>query len=117
MPHMQKLHEKYKPQQDQESGGLELLGIALDTKGSKIVKPFYKKSKVTYDMLTDPTQGSPEDGIIHTSKDMKAQYKVQGIPVVYLIDSKGIIRHVHVGFKEKDIQDIEHTISELMPGQ
>ena len=68
-------------------------------------------------MLTDPTEGSIEDGIIHTTKKMKSQYKIQGIPVVYLIDSQGIIKHVHVGFKEKDIQDIENTINKIMTGQ
>lgn len=117
MPHMQKLHEKYQAKQGQDSGGLQLIGIALDTKGSKIVKPFYNKAKVTYPMLADPTEDSKEDGIIHTTQDMKAQYKVQGIPVVYLIDSQGIIKHAHVGFKEKDIQEIDHIIKELISGQ
>jgi thiol-disulfide isomerase/thioredoxin len=111
MPHMQKLHEKYKPTENDESGGLILLGISIDDKGNKVVKPFFNKLDFTYPMLADPTEG--DDDIIRNAKDMKAQYKVQAIPVVYLIDSRGIIQHAHTGFKEKDITDIESAINAL----
>lgn len=114
MPHMQKLHEKYKPEDIAESGGLVLLGISIDTKGNKVVKPFFNKLDYTYPMLADPTEGN--DNMIRTSKDMKSQYQVQAIPVVYLIDSVGIIQHAHTGFKEKDIEDIENAINDLAKG-
>ena len=111
MPHMQILHEKYKPADTAQSGGLILLGISIDAKGNKVVKPFFNKLDFTYPMLADPTEG--DDSMIRTSKDMKSQYKVQAIPVVYLIDSEGIIQHTHTGFKEKDIVDIENAITDL----
>jgi thiol-disulfide isomerase/thioredoxin len=111
MPHMQKLHEKYKPADNAESGGLILLGISIDAKGNKVVKPFFNKLDFTYPMLADPTEG--DDSMIRTAKEMKAKYKVQAIPVVYLIDSEGIIQHAHTGFKEKDIVDIENAITDL----
>ena len=111
MPHMQKLHDKYKPTGNEDSGGLILLGISIDAKGNKVVKPFFNKLDYTYPMLADPTEG--DDYMIRTSKDMKSQYKVQAIPVVYLIDSEGIIQHAHTGFKEKDIVDIENAITDL----
>ena len=94
-----------------ESGGLVLLGISIDTKGNRVVKPFFNKLEYTYPMLADPTEG--DDEVIRSAKDMKSQYKVQAIPVVYLIDSKGIIQHAHTGFKEKDIVEIEKAINEL----
>ena len=111
MPHMQKLHEKYKPEESDESGGLILLGISIDDKGNKVVKPFFNKLGYTYPMLADPTEG--EDDLIRKAKDMKSVYKAQSIPVVYLIDSKGIIQHAHLGFKEKDIEDIENAINAI----
>jgi thiol-disulfide isomerase/thioredoxin len=114
MPYMQKLYDKYKPAENQESGGLMLLGISIDAKGGRVVKPFYKNLDYTYPMLVDPTQGDGD--LIRTSKGMKSEYQVQAIPVVYLIDSEGIIRHVHSGFKEKDIEDIE-TIIEALSGE
>jgi thiol-disulfide isomerase/thioredoxin len=111
MPHMQKLHDKYKPAENDESGGLILLGISIDAQGNKVVKPFFNKLDYTYPMLADPTEGNGQ--LIRTSKDMKSEYKVQAIPVVYLVDSKGIIQHAHTGFKEKYITDIEDAINSL----
>jgi thiol-disulfide isomerase/thioredoxin len=115
MPHMQKLHEKYRPAENEESGGMILLGISIDAQGNRVVKPFFSKLEYTYPMLADPTEG--DENLIRTSKDMKAAYKAQAIPVVYLIDSKGIIRHAHTGFKEKDIEDIENAINSLAKGE
>ena len=111
MPHMQQLYDKHKAVDTLNKDGLLLLGISLDTKGNKVVKPFFNRLDYTYPMLADSTEGSND--VIRTTKDMKTQYKVQAIPVVYLIDSKGIIRHAHTGFKKKDIADIENAVSDL----
>ena len=67
-------------------------------------------------MLCDPTQGSDDETMIRTTKSMKSFYKVQGIPVVYLIDSRGIIQHVHVGFKEKDFEKLDTLIQSMIKG-
>jgi hypothetical protein len=48
---------------------------------------------------------------------MKSLYKVQEIPVVYLIDSKGVIAHVHIGFKKEQITELENTIGEIIKGE
>ena len=114
MPYMQQLHDKYKPAEGQETGGLRLFGVALDLKGSLVVKPFYAKLKYTYPMLSDPTAGTTGDGLVRTTKDMKAKYKVQDIPVVYLIDAKGTITHVHVGFKKQYITEIDAAVADLL---
>ncbi|GAH33285.1 unnamed protein product, partial [marine sediment metagenome] len=90
MPYMDKIYEKYRAKEGQAKGGLELLGIAIDTRGSRVVKPFFKRATISYRMLADPTTGSDED-LIRTAKKMKSSYKVQEIPVVFLIDAKGTI--------------------------
>jgi len=117
MPYMQQLHDKYKPAEGQEAGGLRLFGVAIDLKGSLVVKPFYAKLKYTYPMLAEPTTGSAGDALIRTTQDMKAKYKVQDIPVVYLIDAKGTITHVHVGFKKEHITELEAAVAELLKGE
>ena len=114
MPYMQQLHDKYKPADGQETGGLRLFGVALDLKGSLVVKPFYAKLKYTYPMLSDPTAGTAGDGLVRTTQEMKAKYKVQDIPVVYLIDAKGTITHVHVGFKKEFVAEIEAAVANLV---
>jgi len=114
MPYMQDLSDKYKPAPEELVGGMRLLGIALDRKGNKVVKPFFERLKFTYPMLADPTKGEDGDNIIHSALDMKKEYKVQGIPVVYLIDKQGIITQVHTGFKKKHIAEIEHEIESII---
>jgi thiol-disulfide isomerase/thioredoxin len=114
MPYMQKIYEKYQAQQGQEMGGLNLFGIALDQRGSMVVKPFYSKLKITYPMLVDPPGSPAGEGIIQTTRSMVSQYKVQEIPVVYLINSKGVISHVHIGFKKEEITALDKTIGDLI---
>ncbi|MGZ7046067.1 MAG: TlpA family protein disulfide reductase [Candidatus Aminicenantales bacterium] len=116
MPYMQKLHEKYKPGDDQDQGGLRLFGIALDERGSKVVRPFYAKLKITYPMLADPTVGQPSDGILHTAQEMKIPYDAIAIPVVYLIDASGTIIHVHQGFKPEHMTELEEAVKKAMAG-
>jgi len=110
MPYMQKFYDTYKPKGDQVEGGLELFGIALDAKGSAIVKPFYRKLKFTYPMLADPGPDSGAAGIILNTKDMATRYEAVEIPVVYIIDSGGTIVHSHLGFKKEHVAEIERAI-------
>jgi thiol-disulfide isomerase/thioredoxin len=116
MPYMQRLHEKYKPGEDQEQGGLRLFGIALDERGSKVVRPFYEKLKITYPMLADPTSGPGSDGLLRTAQDMKKPYDAVTIPVVYLIDSTGTIVHVHQGFKPEHMTELETAVKNCLTG-
>lgn len=116
MPHMQQLNETYKPADGETQGGLRVYGIALDEAGSKVVKPFYQKLKITYPMLADPPSSPGPEGVVRTAKDMKKKYEVQGIPVVYLIDSSGTITHVHVGFKEEHIAELDKAVNALLGG-
>jgi len=116
MPHMQKLNEAYKPAEGQTEGGLRVYGIALDEAGGKVVKPFYQKLKITYPLLADPPSVPGPEGGASTAKDMKRKYEVQEIPVVYLIDSSGTITHVHVGFKEEHIAELDKAVNALLGG-
>ena len=116
MPHMQKLHETYKPAEGQAEGGLVLLGIAIDDAGGKVVKPFYQKLKITYPMLADPPSAAADAGVSSSAKDMKKRYEVQEIPVVYVIDSSGTITHAHIGFKEEHVPELDRDVAALVGG-
>jgi len=116
MPHMQKLHETYKPADGQTDGGLVLLGIAIDDAGGKVVKPFYQKLKITYPMLADPPSTATAADVSSSAKDMKKRYEVQEIPVVYLIDSSGTITHAHIGFKEEHVPALDRDVAALVGG-
>jgi thiol-disulfide isomerase/thioredoxin len=116
MPTMQQLHEKYKPGEGQDKGGLRLFGIAMDDAGSKKVKIVYDKSKVTYPMLYDPTPGAPSDGLFHSTLEMKNPYDAVALPVVYLIDARGMIVHVHQGFKREEAAGFEEAVKKALAG-
>ncbi len=116
MPYMDKIYEKYRAKEGQTKGGLELLGIAIDTRGSRVVKPFFKRATISYRMLADSTTGSDE-GLIRTAKKMKSSYRVQEIPVVLLIDAKGTIEHVHVGFNKNHMAKLDKAIKEVLQGE
>ncbi len=116
MPHMQKLHETYKPAEGQTEGGLRVFGIAIDDAGGKVVVPFYQKLKITYPMLADAPSVPPAAGVAAKALDMAKRYGVQEIPVVYLIDASGTITHAHIGFKEEHIAELEAAVKSLLAG-
>ena len=114
MPYMQKLHDSYQAREGRDSGGLSLFGIALDLRGSAVVKPFFQRLKFTYTMLADPVPGLNDPNLLRTAQDMAEKYDAQEIPVVYLIDAKGRIRHVHMGFKTEHFNDLEKAVAGLI---
>ena len=114
-PHLQKLYKEYKPKKGQDKGGLLMIGVSLDHNGSKAVKPFVKKQKLTYIMLADSTDKSGDDDkLLRTARDAAGKYKVQGIPTAYLFDAKGVIKDVHVGFREGLEVQLEDEIKKLI---
>jgi thiol-disulfide isomerase/thioredoxin len=117
MPYMEQLHQKYKPAEKQDAGGLRLFGIALDEKGSRKVKVLYDRSKISYPMLYDSTPGTPSDGLFHSPQEMKGPYDAVAIPVVYLIDATGTIVHVHQGFKKEDAAGFEEAVKKVLTGK
>mgnify|MGYP001077504930 CR=1 FL=1 len=96
VPHLQKLHEKYGKK------GLVIVGVAQDSDGAKAVKPFAAKNKLTYVNLVDPKH------------EVARKYKVGPIPTTYLIDRKGVIRYVHLGFAPGMEKDLEEEIKALL---
>jgi len=95
-PHLQKLHEKYGKK------GLVVVGVAQDSDGAKSVKPFVEKNKLTYVQLID------------SKHEVARKYKVGPIPTTYIIDRKGVIRVVQLGFAPGMEKDMEEEIEALL---
>jgi len=92
------LYKKYK------NKGLEIIGIAMDQEGKKVVKPFAEKFKINYHIVIGDTR-----------KVMKIFGPIRGIPTTFLIDGKGIIKNKYVGYRteeefEKDIKKLLDNI-------
>jgi len=60
---------------------LEIVGVSLDTKGWKVVRPFAKKHKINYRILLDK-QGT-----------ILKKYPLMGLPDTYIINKQGEIAH------------------------
>jgi len=49
-----------------------------------------------------------------TENEVLEQYGVRGMPTSFLIDSEGVVRMVHIGFRDNDIQVIEAALTPLL---
>lgn len=94
IPHIQKLHEKYSKK------GVSIVGISVDDKGAKVVKPFVEKNKLTYTILLDQKSEAAD------------KYGVRAIPSIFIIDKKGVVRYIHEGF----YPGLENKISKEIDG-
>jgi peroxiredoxin len=77
---MARLHQKY------ASRGLVIVGIGVDDEAADY-KGFVSKNKVAFTLVHD------------TSHKAAEFFNPPTMPSSYLVDRKGVIRHIHKGFK------------------
>ena len=80
--------------------GFEIIGIALDQEGEKVVKPFSQNYNIKYPILIGGEEVSEVYG------------GIRGIPTTFVIDRKGNIVKKYVGFTEKEV--FEEDIKALL---
>jgi len=114
MPHLEKLYQQFLAREENK-GRVEFFGVALDKPGVPIIKPFLQKIKLSYPQLCGSLESSLS-GLICSAQEMASEYRVQEIPVVYLINRQGKIVYGHVGFKEEYIKEMEKIIFSLLKG-
>jgi peroxiredoxin len=73
--------------------GMEILGISLDRQGDEVVKKFAEKYEVNYPVA------------MGTSQLIQDFQPGQYIPVTFIIDREGKIRHRHVGYMDKTVME------------
>lgn len=95
-PYLQKLSDKYGKK------GLVVVGVSLDSDGAKSVKPFAKSNKLSYTNLLDPKH------------EVARKYTVGPIPTTYIIDRKGVIRSVTLGFAPGMEKGLEEDVKGLL---
>ena len=94
-PWMNKVQSRY------QSQGFEVVAVNLDSKRADADK-FLAQLKPNFDIAFDPPG------------DVAGLYELQGMPSAYLIDRKGQLHSVHMGFRNKDIALLEHEIEMLL---
>jgi len=94
IPHFIELYEQYKDR------GLEIIGIALDSNGERVVPAFVSSNKINYTILL----GNEEVGNLYGG--------IAAIPTTFVLDRDGNIRKKYIGYKEKTV--FENDIKELL---
>ena len=81
--------------------GFEIVAISVD-EDSDAAWNFLKQYPVDYAIAMDPSGLCPE------------QYDVKAMPSAYFIDRQGIIRFIHLGFRERDEKEVRQRVLELL---
>ena len=103
MPTMQRLNNKYKAQ------GFQVIGANIlehDANKPAVAAKFKAQSKLNYTFA----KNTPD------SEKFADTLKVQGIPTFILVDKKGVIREVQVGFSSSHEADLAKKIESLLKG-
>lgn len=92
------LNNVYQELRDQ---GVDIIAVSVDVVEEDALD-FLKKYPVNYPVLLD------------SEGDIAKAYGVDGMPSGYLIDQKGVIRDVHIGFRRGDEAKIRQRIMEIL---
>ncbi len=79
----------------------QVIAVNVDAESEK-AKAFLGRRPVGYPSALDP------DGLIPT------RFGLQTMPTSYLIDRKGVVRHIHKGFRPKDVEVLRERIQALV---
>jgi peroxiredoxin/YHS domain-containing protein len=95
MPEMQKLATKYADKD------FLVLGVSIDEKGEKVVRPFLQKRKFTYPILLDGGD-----------KPVWQKFGVKAVPALFLVDKEGQIVRQWTGKPNK--KEVEEAVQKLL---
>lgn len=94
-PVLENLHKHYKKQ------GFEVVGVNLD-ENSDDAKHFLNDFPVGFPLAQDP-QGKSAEAVA-----------IKGMPSAFILDRNGVVRHTIVGFNDKEAQQLETLITQLL---
>lgn len=95
LPAYEKLRQEY------GARGFEVIGINVD-QHPRDRETALKVLHLSYPQVAD-AQGA-----------LAERYDVAGMPASYLLDRHGVVRQVHVGFEEQDIEPLRKTVAQLL---
>ena len=93
MPGLQEMQEQFK------TNGLEILSLNQG-EGADVVRSFIERKKYSFHVLLD------------SNSDVGNKYGVQGIPTLVLIDKKGAVQWISVGYSPTE-DDLKNQIERL----
>jgi cytochrome c biogenesis protein CcmG, thiol:disulfide interchange protein DsbE len=88
-------------QQKYGAKGLKVIAINVDS-DRELAVAFLKENKSNFTIGYD------------AAGELASAFEVQGMPSSFIIDRNGVIRHAHVGFREKETDLLETQIQDLV---
>jgi thiol-disulfide isomerase/thioredoxin len=79
----------------------QILAVNVDRDPSR-ARRFLTERKIGYPSATDPEGQIPE------------RFGLKTMPTSYLIDARGVVRHVHTGFRKGDVEGLRARIRALL---
>lgn len=95
LPVLEKLYKKYQGQ------GLVVVGVSVDEELSNL-KGLLKQIRVSFPVVHDQ------------AKVVADRFEPPKMPSSYIVDRKGIVRHVQAGFRNSDAADMEAKVKALL---
>jgi peroxiredoxin len=95
MPVLERLHRRYRER------GLVVVGVSVD-RTERNARAFLRRTRVSFPIIHD------------ASHRIANRYSPPKMPSSYIIDRRGIIRHIHEGFQPSDAQRIEREVRALL---
>ena len=86
---------------DLKAQGLEVIGVNLDENLDES-KQFLEQQPANFIIASDPDQQCAK------------QFGLKAMPTSYLIDRKGIVRHVHIGFRPGEALEFRALAEQLL---
>lgn len=94
-PFLNELQQQYAQQ------GLQIIGVNLDEQPEDAEK-FLVKFPAKFTLASDLTKQCAEN------------FGVAAMPSSYLIDRKGVIRHIHLGFRAGETEELHKLVKQLL---
>mgnify|MGYP006279542103 CR=1 FL=1 len=95
MPHLERLYQRYRDQ------GFRVVAVSQDRRLSN-VRSFLRRHSVSFPVVHD------------ASHQVSGRYQPPGMPSSFIIDRRGIVRHVHEGYRSGDERAMEREIRALL---
>ena len=95
MPALDRLYKQYKDH------GLVVVGVNVDRNEGN-ARQFLRRTRVSFPQIHDAN---------HSLAD---RYSPPTMPSTYIIDRRGVVRHVHAGYRDGDARQLERQIRDLL---
>jgi peroxiredoxin len=98
MPELERLYQRHRER------GLVIVGVSQDRQASNM-QSFLSRGRVTFPNVHDGSHA------------IAGRYVPPRMPTSYVIDRRGVVRHVHAGYRAGDAATLEREIVALLDAQ